>query len=104
MYHGSFNGVSRGLQGCFKGNSQFLRLFKFYSGFVGFVSKRLQGTLRKFEGCFSEIWRVHQKFFCGGFKENSRGFKKISRLFQGCFLEENVQNQAKQINDVIAGR
>ena len=66
MFQESFKGVSRKIEGCFKGD---------FSGFQGYlkevqrnyreVSKvfqgSLKGVLRRFLGCFKEVSRVFQE-------------------------------------------
>ena len=61
LKQGSFKGVSRKFQGCFK---EVLR--EFHGSF--------KGVSRKFQGCLKEVSRVFQG-----------PFKDVSRKFKGCF-------------------
>ena len=59
VFQGSFKGVLRKFQGCFKEVSRVLQ-------------GSFKGVLRRFQGCSKEISRVFQ----GSFKEASRTFQK----------------------------
>ena len=111
VFSGSIKGISRKYQGCFtkvSWNRKFQGCFRVFHGFWGSfqsvsrkVQENIQGLSKKFHVAWYSWQLPKQKEVLfllvslesvehqGSFKDVSKKFESVSRMFQGCFKKDS---------------